>query len=331
MASTKNSAPPAKTYWQKRFRSREFRSKLIESLRSEIAILGKEPIKNVVDARKVRKAIEEWDSSIFDHKKLADLIVHLGRRAEAKTRRQRKSLIEILDPDLVAGINSVLEADVALSENVEDLIAEILRQEFVHNLFVEIIHTSIVSFNKRVNPIFGGLTSSMLEGQIKSFIRMFMPMIQEQAVAFAISKSNQRIFLDFSRSIVCLFLDVPLASFASMVSAQQRRQVEKLIKKAIGDAKLESLGRQLAISVWDDLYVNISKRKVGDFINVEQHASRLADRLADLVLTALTRPAIIDLVAEETLGSQIPDFKSPTGSERRTTKKRRAGGSKGRR
>jgi hypothetical protein len=194
-----------------------------------------------------------------------------------------------------------------------------LRQEFVHNLFVEIIHTSIVSFNKRVNPLFGGLTSSMLEGQIKSFIRMFMPMIQEQAVAFAISKSNQRIFLDFSRSIVRLFLDVPLASFASMVSAQQRQQVEKLIRHAIGDTKLESLGRQLAVSAWDDIYAKINKRKVGNLINVEQHARKLADRFADLVLAGLTRPGIIDLVVEETtLGANFQTAKSESQTRSKT-------------
>jgi hypothetical protein len=212
---------------------------------------------------------------------------------------------------------------VALSENVENLIAETLRQEFVHNLFVEIIHTSIVSFNKRVNPLFGGLTSSMLEGQIKSFIRMFMPMVQEQAVAFAISKGNQRIFLEFARSIVRLFLDVPLASFASMVSAQQRKQIEKLIKQAVGNPKLDALGRQFAISVWDDLYAKISKRRVGDLINVDEYATRLADPLADLILAGLTRPGIIDLVAEEAAqvsGFQDSDSKSQTKSKRKIAK-----------
>jgi hypothetical protein len=218
-------------------------------------------------------------------------------------RKQRKSLLEILDADLVAGLNSVLDADILLSKKVEDLIAQTLRQEFVRNLFVEVIHTSIMSFNKRVNPLFGGLTSSMLEGQIKSFIRMFMPMIQEQAVAFAVSKSNQRIFLDFTRSIVRLFLDVPLGSFASMVSAQQRKQVEKLIKQAVGNPQLESLGRQLAVSVWDDVYTKISNQKVGDLVNVQTYGAWLAKNGADLVIAGLARPGIIDLVAEEAAGA----------------------------
>jgi hypothetical protein len=323
MASKKGSARPAKTYWQKRFRSRDFRIKLTASLRGEIELLGKETIKNVVDARKVRKAIEEWDSGIFDRRALADLIIHVGRRSETRARKQRKSLFEALDPELVSGINSVLEADVALSENVEDLIAQTLRQEFVYNLFVEIIHTSIVSFNKRVNPLFGGLTSSMLEGQIKSFIRMFMPMIQEQAVAFAISKANQQIFLGFARSIVRLLLDVPVASFASMVSAQQRKQVENLIKQAVGDPKLDSIGRQVALSVWDDVYAKISKRRVGDLIDAAKAGAKLAGPLAEIITAGLARPAIVELVAEEAalVGNskeQIPNSKrDPNGKPRK--------------
>jgi hypothetical protein len=288
-----------KSYWQKRFRSREFRARLAESLAREIQLLGKEPIKKVVDVRQVRKAIEEFDSAILDRKTLADLIIHVGRSFESKVKKQRKSVLEILDADLVAGIHSVLDADLVLSKKVEDLIAQTLRQEFVRNLFVEVIHTSIMSFNKRVNPLFSGLTSSMLEGQIKNFIGMFMPMIQEQAVAFAVSKSNQRVFLDFTRSIVRLFFDVPLASFASMVSAQQRKQVEKLIKQAVGNPQLESVGRQLAVSVWDDVYAKISNRKVGELINVEKYGAQLAERCADVVLAGLTRPGIIELVAEE--------------------------------
>jgi hypothetical protein len=139
----------------------------------------------------------------------------------------------------------------------------------------------------------------MLEGQIKSFIRMFMPMVQEQAVAFAISKANQRIFLEFARSTVRLFLDLPLASFASMVSAQQRKQVERLIKQAVGNQGLEELGRKLAVSVWDDVYAKISKQKVGDLVDVENYGARLVDLCADLVLAGLIRPGIIELVAEE--------------------------------
>jgi hypothetical protein len=301
MPAKKNKAAlaPGKSYWQKRLRSREFRAKLTESLTREIELLGKEPIKKVVDAGKVRKTIEEWDSGILDRKALVDLIIHIGRRSETGMRKQRKPLLEILDEDLVAGLNSVLDADILLSKKVEDLIAQTLRQEFVRNLFVEVIHTSIMSFNKRVNPLFGGLTSSMLEGQIKNFIRMFMPMIQEQAVAFAVSKSNQRIFLDFTRSVVRLFLDVPLGSFASMVSAQQRKQVEKLIKQAVGNPQLESLGRQLAVSVWDDVYTKISNQKVGDLINVQAYGAWLAKTGADLVIAGLARPGIIDLVAAE--------------------------------
>jgi hypothetical protein len=311
MPAKKTTQPPSQTYWQKRFRSREFRRRLTESLRCEIELLGKETIENVVDERQVRRVIEEWDSAILDRKAVVDLIIHVARRSETRMRKQRKSLLEVLDTDLVSSIHAILEAEVALSENVEDLIAETLRQEFVHNLFVEIIHTSIVSFNKRVNPLFGGLTSSMLEGQIKSFIRMFMPMIQEQAVAFAISESNQRVFLDFSRSIVRLLLDVPLASFASMVSAQQRKQVEKLIRQSVGNEQLESLGRQFAVSLWDDVYAKISNCKVGDLVNVEKYGAQLADRCADLVLAGLTRPGIIELVAEEVAHAANSKFQIP--------------------
>jgi hypothetical protein len=85
------------------------------------------------------------------------------------------------------------------SSHTEEFVGDIMRQEFVRRLFTDSIFTSIVSFNQRINPFFGGLTMRVLEDQITGFIRLFMPMLIEQATAFAVSKDNQRIALDFAR------------------------------------------------------------------------------------------------------------------------------------
>jgi hypothetical protein len=166
-------------------------------------------------------------------------------------------------------------------------------------LFTDIIFTSIVSFYQKVNPLFGALTMRVLEDQIKGFIRLFMPMLQQQATAFAVSKENQRILLDFARAIVRQLLNEPLRHYAGMVSSGQRTKAEVFIRKAVGNAKLDSQIRKVALAAWDDLYAAIQNKTVGDLLRLEEHAGWLAARCVEVILPALSRPHILRFVAAE--------------------------------
>src|SRR5215468_6002276 len=50
---------------------------------------------------------------------------------------------------------------------------------------LELLDPALVSFYRRVDPLFGGLGVRVLEPQIKSFIGYFMPMVQGRVAAFA--------------------------------------------------------------------------------------------------------------------------------------------------
>ena len=290
---------PAHSYWERRFRTKAFRQNLALCIARELADLSQQPVREVVDSRQVRNWIRSWKLRDVDRVAAEDFLLWLGARFANRVRGTDDSMRNLLESDLTAGIEALLAEDLLLSRATEDFIAAALRQEFVHNLLVDVIHTAIVSFNKRVNPLFAGITNRVLDDQIKGFIGLFMPMLQEQAVAFATRKSNQSVLLDFARSIFRQILDEPIGHFTFLASPSQRRQAETLVGKLVRSSKLESILREAGLEIWDGGYERIRRKKVGAVVDLERHGQRWSVELADLVLPILSHAHVLDFVAEE--------------------------------
>ena len=290
-------------YWRRRVRSPAFRRALTALLTRELHALSRERVRDVLDPDLVRATIREWGGKIFNRQIVADMVIEVNRRAAARLKKQRASVLGMLDTQLVADLDALLEEDIRLSRHAEDFVSQMMQQEFVRCLFTDIIFTSIVSFHERVNPFFGGITVRLLQEQIKGFIDLFMPMLQEQAAAFAVDKENQRILLDFTRSIIRHLLDEPLAHYAVMVSSGQKRKVEALVRNAIADlganAKMDKLVREMALALWEGVYRTIRDKRVGELLQLDEHVGWLAKRSVAAIMPVLSRPAMVQFVAAE--------------------------------
>jgi hypothetical protein len=290
-------------YWARRIRSPAFRRGLEGLITRELEALSRERVGDVVDRDVVRRVIREWDSKIINEQLMADLAIAASGRVATRMKKRDAALRATIDPRLAADLEALLQQRVRLSRRTEDLIGAIMRQEFVRRLFGDIIFTSIVAFHERVNPLFGGIAVRLLQEQIRSFIDLFMPMLQKQAVAFAVTKENQRILLDFVRAIIRHLLDAPVAGYAEIVSSWQKRRVVALVRKAVADAArsatLEQLIREMTLTVWDGIYRDIRDKRVGDVLRLEPRVGWLAQRCVDAIMPVLSRPAAVQFVAAE--------------------------------
>jgi len=288
-----------RSYWRGRIRSAAFREALIDTLAAEIRRLSTTRVRDLVDAGEIRRLIAERPPPLVDHKALADLIVQITGVITRQLAARNSSILELLDEQMAARIEAILDEDLVLSEAMEDFVRRIMQQEFVEQLFTDIIYSSIVSFNQRVNPLFGRMTIMALEDQIKGFIRFFMPMAQKQAVAFATSRKNQAVFFDFTRAILRNVLNQPISRLLSTLSAKQRKKAESLIRHAVGDDSVNALLRDTALAVWDEVYEKIGPRKVGELLHLSANARWLAERGASVLVPVLARPEIARLAADE--------------------------------
>jgi len=296
-------AERAERYWARRIRSPAFRRDLEGLITREIEALSRERVGDVIDRDAVRRIIQEWDSKIVNEQLVADLVIAASGRVATQLKKRSASVRATIDPQLAADLEALLQQRMRLSRRAEDLIAAIMRQEFVRRLFSDIIFTSIVAFHEKANPLFGGIAVRLMQEQIKGFIDLFMPMLQKQAIAFAITKENQRILLSFVRAIIRHLLDAPLADYAEMVSSWQKKSVSALISKAVADAarsaRLEQLIREMTLTVWDGVYRDIRDKRVGDLLRLEGHVGWLAQRCLDAIMPVLSRPAVVQFVAAE--------------------------------
>jgi len=287
------------SYWGKRVSSTAFKRALTDTLTRELQSLAKARVADVLDAELIRTAIQEWDARLVNRDMIAELIIQANRRVTSRLSRKEESLFDVLDRQLVADIEALLAEQTKPSAQAEKFVGNIMQQEFVRRLFTDIIFTAIVSFNQKINPFFGALTVRVLEDQIKGFIRLFMPMLIEQATAFAVSRDNQRLALDFARQIIRQLLDQPLRNFAIASSPAQRKQLEAIIRKAVANTRVETAIRAAALAAWEDFHGSVGDKRVGDLVRLDEQAAWLAGRMTKVLLPVLARPHIIRLVATE--------------------------------
>jgi hypothetical protein len=288
---------PVVHYWQRRVRSPAFKRDLTAVVRRELTALAGQRVRDVVDAEVIRSLIREWDTRMIDRSQLAELVVEAIRPARRKRRGEGPR--RALGAQLIADFDAFIREGFALSADAEDAIATIMRQDFVRGLFTDIIYSAIVSFNERVNPLFGALTMRALEDQIRGFIRLFMPMLQRQATAFIVNEANRRVAMEFVSAIVRQLLERPLPPYLETMTAGRRHKLEVLVRHALANADLQAVVREAALAAWEDLYGLVADRRLGDLLRLEEQAGWFAERCVEFIVPALSRSHILEFVAAE--------------------------------
>ncbi len=166
----------------------------------------------------------------------------------------------------------------------------------MRKLLAELIHSAIVSFNKRVNPFFGGLTAAVLEDQIKGFIELGMPMLQEQAVGFALRPANQQFAVDLARSLIRGVMAEPIGDLVPVSSPSQRKRTAALLARALESERFRNAAPEVAQQLWGDVYEQIRDKKLAQLVDVDLLAENLAGPIAQLMIAGLSRPRIAEFL-----------------------------------
>jgi len=281
-----------------RLSSRSFRNRLSAALRDEIESLAARPIRDLLDESVVRRSLAACHPAMFDARILAGVAVHVSERVEKRLDREERALDEILGPVVVERVDALLDEDLPEPGALGDILAEVIRQDFARRLFAELIHSAIVSFNKRVNPLFGGLASAVLEDQIRAFIELGMPMLQEQAVAFVRSQANQEFAVELAKALLRGVLAEPLGDLIPQASAGQRRRLASLIVDVVESERFQAGAADAALRIWDDVYARLRDRKLGEVVDTADLARVLAEPLAEVVVRALACSQVAEMFGE---------------------------------
>ncbi|HSQ00357.1 MAG TPA: hypothetical protein VL049_24315 [Candidatus Dormibacteraeota bacterium] len=306
---------PARTskpeqYWTRRLATPAFRRKLAAAIAAELRALARQRLGQVVDPQLVRELIEQWDARVVDRAVLAEVAIAANRRTTRRLAGRRESLVDLLDPELVDELEAAIDAGLELTARGREFITALMEREFVRGLFTDIIFTALVSFQRKANPLFGALAARALEDQIKGFIGLFMPMLQAQAIAFAVDRANQRAVLDFARAVARQLLALPIGRYAAAAS-DNGESLEALLRRAAVNPRLAELARRAALAAWDDVFAVLKTRRLGELLRIEEHAGWLAERAVKLLVPLLIRPGIVALIAAEIDAARAPAPPAP--------------------
>jgi hypothetical protein len=311
--ATKRAAPTSNQarYWARRVASPAFRRGLTEIIAAELRALAKQRVGQVIDPAAVRELIAHWDTRIAARGALAEAAIGAGRRTARRLAGRRDALADLLDDELVAEIEATIDAGLELSERGRDFITALMERELIRGLFTDLIFTALVSFQRKANPLFGALAVRALEDQIKSFIGLFMPMLQAQAIAFAVDRTNQRAVLDFARAVARQLLATPIGRYADVAASASGDALATLVRHAAANDRLAELGQRAALIAWDDLFAEVKQRRIGDLVRLEAHADWIAARAVAALLPLLQRPSVLAFIAAEVDAAQAPQRPAP--------------------
>ncbi len=284
--------------FSKRVRSGPFKRSLVALIGSEIREMGREPIQSIVDEKLVRSALSSWDPAALRPEIVAELTVFVMGESEARLRKQRKSIDQLIDRDVLDEVDRLISSDLASPAAAAEIVTQMLRQEFIGKLFAEIIHSAIISFNKRVNPLFGGIASAVLEDQIRGFIALGMPMLQEQAVSFVLSQGNQKVAADLVRGVARAIRAEPVANLVLRTSGEQRRNLEAALARILASEFVQKATSETLVGLFDALYPRLRKLRLDEVFDTELLVGAFAEPIAGLSVNALARPRAAALLSE---------------------------------
>jgi hypothetical protein len=284
--------------WQRRVSSPAFARELTALIARDLRALADQRFKDVVDMRLVRDLIERTDELLVVDA-VAALGVSLRDASHQRMRKAKRPLRDILGSQLIDDIEAMLDDATNLSHHAETFIEGMMQRELVQSLMTDLVYTAIVSFNRRFNPLFGNLALMAIDTQIKSFIRMFMPMLQRQATAFLVDRKNHALFADFARAALRQILNEPVVRLVEIIDRGSQREAEALIAKTARNPQVRRLARETVLMWSEAAFRQIGNLRVGDVLRLDANAAWLAKRLTAPVQAALKRPHLLAFLSQE--------------------------------
>lgn len=292
-------ASTARRDWARRLRAADFRRRLTDAVGAELVAIGRLRVGELIDPQAVRTVIAAWDIRVVDRGAVAEVAAAANRRGARRLARRRERLADLLDAPLLAELDAAVATQLELTPRTRAVVAALMESEFISRLFTDLIFTALMSFQRKANPLFGAFAVRALEEQIKGFIRLFMPMLQAQATAFAVDPANQRAAVDFARALLRQLLAQPVGHWAALAEGRGAGSFDALLRRAAASPALAALLRGAAVAVWDDFFAAAKDRRIDTLLRVDTHAAWLAARIVDALLPLLRRDAIVAFVADE--------------------------------
>ena len=287
-------------YFKKRVTEPEYRNRLNQFV--------KEAMQEILDWN-IGEACDDLTAGVqqADQKSMAEFLGPLAKALIISGTPIIKSHIEEKNLSLQErfGSESLDAWRTAISQPVEiprDTVKAIVQQPAVKELFVSIIHDSIIGFNKKVNPLAGAMAAFGMDKQIKDFIIPFMDSVTQIATDFMVDDNNKNMFQDFSAKIFDIVIAEKPADYMGMPIESNAEKFADAVSITIQDAKAQEDAKKSAIEIIAKVKAQFGARTVRQYLEdnkIKDPTRDLTEWEKDIICKHLAGNAFSSFMAEE--------------------------------
>ncbi|MCS6983864.1 MAG: hypothetical protein NZM25_01900 [Leptospiraceae bacterium] len=248
-------------YWQSRVRSPAFRQRVRELHEKAWAEFLSTPMLEMLQ-------VVEWQIQKFPldpswHSAFDKMGRDIHDMVSARIKERDKAPQEVLSPNTIAlwrkFVGKPLELD-------EETVSTLVDAPAVRELFVTIIHDSIIEFNRKFNPFFGGLTALGLDKQIREFITPFMGHITELAKNFILNPANRAKIGEFQEIAFDLVVRQKPAFFYNLSSKEGDELFIQALHETFRDQELKEFVLEIFRKYRLDVEAKHGQKSLKDYL-----------------------------------------------------------------
>jgi hypothetical protein len=282
-----------------RMESDAFVQGLAQALSQTFRDLADTPLGEILDRKLTRQLIATVDFSLLKEKPVLAAGTAVVSAIEKMWQRNKLSANKLLDKKMRQKVEDILAVEIELSENARVLVDRVMKSNFVASLYTDVLHVTIVGFYKKINPLFGGLATKVLESQIKSFIQLFIKIVLDRATEFVVKKDNVALFSEFTREVIRMLLNEPVYHFFAEASPAHRERIGAFAREALHNRALEKTLGQLIGESFDAVYDTLKTKCLADILDLDVVIANYSDIAAELLRDQLCRDPVLGFLAAE--------------------------------
>ena len=287
-------------YWQKRVQEDDFRANVNQ--------LAKEGLGQFLDMN-IGEIVDDLSAGVeqADQKTMAEiggqvysaLIINGTPIVKDLTEETNKAINERVGADALAAWREVVSQPVDLPP---ETVKAVVQQPAIKELFVNIIHDSIIGFNKKFNPLAGAMAVMGIDKQIREFLVPFMDEVTKLATDFMVDGKNKTMFQDFAAKVFDIVIAEKPAKYMGMPIENSSKLIATAVDKTLNDGTFQQESKESSLKLLAKIKEKYGSQSVRDYMKdngIKDPTRDLTKWELDIAAKHLAKPAFASFIEKE--------------------------------
>lgn len=283
---------------QAHLKTKTFQSRLRKYIEDEISNTLNTPIEKIISKKSLESILNEISIKLLNTKNLSSLSLKFVESLDKKFKSKKIILQDLIHPDVLRTFDSI-QAEIVDHLISEEMLGHLLKSKLSYDVLVQIIHQTIVTFYKKINPLFGGLATQTLDKQIRAFIGIFIPQVQDRIKEFLMGYLDTEIIQNMLNQALEFTLNQNISSSFSKLTINKKEEIIQKVFKLLDNKEVQDQWQNLFNGLCMMCYENFKKEKLGSILHERKVISIFSKEITPLIMDRLKTKNTVEFLAQE--------------------------------